>query len=72
MGPGTSFFNLHIICLVINDSSDAIQLNKECLMADIKQIIFNILKVGADAPSISPFHIVFSDRRGRLSLLCRD
>lgn len=41
-------------------------------MADIKQIIFNILKVGADAPSISPFHIVFSDRRGRLSLLCGD
>lgn len=49
MCSGTSFFNLHVICLVINDSSDAIQLNKECLMADIKQIIFNILTVGTGA-----------------------
>ena len=45
MCPGTSFFNLHVIYLVINDPSDSIP-NKECLMADIKQIIFNILKVG--------------------------
>ena len=76
MCPGTSFFNLHVICLVINESSDAIQLNKECLMADIKQIIFNILKVGADAPSVRLNTFVsqcvvayIADRRGSLSLL---